>query len=512
MSRSNFVSLNLPRDGHNSRATSGQTAVVAGGGLAGVAAATVLAERGVAVVLVEKNRDLGGRAGGWTDHLASGEAFEMERGFHAFFRQYYNLRALVRRVDPDLSCFQPMDDYPVLGPGGRVQSFSGLPIKPPWNVIALTQRASTLSFTDLLKVNKMAALAMMRYERDWTFGGYDEMTASDYLASLNFPPEAHRMLFDVFARSFFNPYADMSAAEMLMMFHFYFVGNSEGLIFDVVHQPFSTGIWRPLRKYLEELGVDVRTECSVASLQKGDARPWCVKVNDGNGGGDGAESVEADHVVLALDVAALQAVVNDSPDLDDAGFRDSVASLATTNPFAVWRLWLDKPANPDRKPFVGTTGIGPLDNISLYNLFEDESRDWATRNGGAVAELHAYGVPRDFDEAALRAELMQAFHAFYPEFADAQIIEERFLMRDDCPAFAPGMDVVRPTVATAHDGIVLAGDFVKLPLPSALMERAVGSGFLAANTLLAPQGVQPEPILSVSLSGLLGRRPRLEVA
>ena len=272
--------------------------------------------------------------------------------------------------------------------------FSGLPIRPPWNVIALTQRASTLRFTDLLKVNKMAALAMMRYERDWTFGGYDEMTASDYLASLNFPPEAHRMLFDVFARSFFNPYEKMSAAEMLMMFHFYFVGNSEGLIFDVARQPFSTAIWRPLRKYLEKTGVDVRTECRVQSVETGDARPWRVKLDEGNGNSDGSESVEADHIVLALDVSALQAVVTASPDLDDTGFRRSVASLATTNPFAVWRLWLDKPANPGRKPFVGTTGIGPLDNISLYDLFEDESRDWAERNGGAVAELHAYGVPR----------------------------------------------------------------------------------------------------------------------
>ena len=27
----------------------------------------------------------------------------MNRGFHAFFRQYYNLRGLLRRADPDLS-------------------------------------------------------------------------------------------------------------------------------------------------------------------------------------------------------------------------------------------------------------------------------------------------------------------------------------------------------------------------------------------------------------------------
>jgi isorenieratene synthase len=63
-------------------------------------------------------------------------------------------------------------------------------------------------------------------------------------------------------------------------------------------------------------------------------------------------------------------------------------------------------------------------------------------------------------------------------------------------------------VSTPHEGITLAGDFVRLPIPSALMERAVASGFLAANKLLAPEGVRPEPIRSIPRRGLLGRRPK----
>jgi isorenieratene synthase len=108
--------------------------------------------------------------------------------------------------------------------------------------------------------------------------------------------------------------------------------------------------------------------------------------------------------------------------------------------------------------------------------------------------------------------MLQALQRFYPEFVDAKIIDERFLMRGDCPAFAPGSDAIRPTVETAHAGIALAGDFVRLPIPSALMERAVASGFLAANTLLAVQDIKPEPVYSVPLSGLLGRRARLKTA
>jgi isorenieratene synthase len=79
-------------------------------------------------------------------------------------------------------------------------------------------------------------------------------------------------------------------------------------------------------------------------------------------------------------------------------------------------------------------------------------------------------------------------------------------MRGDCPAFAPNSDTHRPTVTTPHKGITLAGDFVRLPIPTALMERAVASGYLAANTLLSSQNINPEPIYSVPLHGILGKR------
>ncbi|NIW23660.1 MAG: FAD-dependent oxidoreductase, partial [Gammaproteobacteria bacterium] len=69
----------LPHADGLERVDSDHRVVVVGGGIAGVAAATVLAERGVRVTLVEREKFLGGRAGAWTETLASGESFEMER-------------------------------------------------------------------------------------------------------------------------------------------------------------------------------------------------------------------------------------------------------------------------------------------------------------------------------------------------------------------------------------------------------------------------------------------------
>ncbi|EFL29651.1 dehydrogenase [Streptomyces viridochromogenes DSM 40736] len=95
----------LPAPGGTRRAdpSGAPHAAVVGGGIAGLTAATALAERGVRVTLYEREPQLGGRLAGWPTRLADGSTVTMSRGFHAFFRQYYNLRALLRRTDPALS-------------------------------------------------------------------------------------------------------------------------------------------------------------------------------------------------------------------------------------------------------------------------------------------------------------------------------------------------------------------------------------------------------------------------
>ena len=84
-----------------------------------------------------------------------------------------------------------------------------------------------------MKVNVPAALAMLRFDLPEDLCRLRPRTAGAYLDSLNFPPVARQRLLHVFAHSCFNPQADMSAADLLQMLHFYFTANYDGLVFDV---------------------------------------------------------------------------------------------------------------------------------------------------------------------------------------------------------------------------------------------------------------------------------------
>jgi len=63
-------------------------------------------------------------------------------------------------------------------------------------------------------------------------------------------------------------------------------------------------------------------------------------------------------------------------------------------------------------------------------------------------------------------------------------------------------------VRTDADGVYLAGDWVKVPFPSALMERAAASAIVAVNAILDGYGVRAFPLLSVAPRGLLAPRSR----
>lgn len=247
--------------------------VVIGAGIAGLAAAAGLAERGVSVEVLEREPNLGGRVAGWTERIDDGPLAGTEvannRGFHAFFRQYYNLRELLRRSDPGLSQLQAVEDYPLVDGEGRRDTFRGLPQSPPWNAIVFALRSPTFRFRDLVRINGKAAAPLATVSVPGIYEQLDDRDAGTFLDQINFPRAARHLAFEVFARSFFARPERLSAAELAAMFHIYFLGSSEGLVFDVAESNFDTALWNPLGEYLGTKGVKFHTGVSVSSISTG---------------------------------------------------------------------------------------------------------------------------------------------------------------------------------------------------------------------------------------------------
>jgi carotenoid phi-ring synthase / carotenoid chi-ring synthase len=465
-------------------------AVVIGGGIAGLAAATGLAERGVRVTLLERERQLGGRVAGWSQPMADGTALPMSRGFHAFFRQYYNLRALLRRADPSLSRLVPVPDYPLVDAAGRTDSFRGLPRTPPWNALAFALRSPTFQLKDLLSLDAAAAAPLAAVSVPGIYRQLDEVDAETFLRRVNFPAAARHLAFDVFSRSFFADPAQLSAAELAVMFHIYFLGSSEGLVFDVPDAGFDAALWDPLGGYLRRLGVDIRTRTTVASVDF--YRPGSFRVYDQDGG-----AVDADAVVLAAEVAGLRRIAASSPTLAEPAWQEQVSGLRGAPPFLVRRLWLDRAVRAERPAFLAVGGRPPLDNISVLERYDSQARDWAARTGGSVVELHAYAA-RDLDDAE---RAVAALYQLYPETREATVVADSVLWRDDCPLFGLGDFARRPRVRTPFGGLVLAGDGIRIDVPVALMERAATTGWHAANCLLARWGLAGHDLYTVPTRG-----------
>jgi isorenieratene synthase len=280
------------------------------------------------------------------------------------------------------------------------------------------------------------------------------------------------------------------------MFHIYFLGSAEGLVFDVTAEPFPQSLWDPMGDYLTEIGVVVSTGVAAHEICPGSDRRFTVRF-----GSNPDDADDADAVVLATDVAGLQALLSASPHVGAAHWRDRIARLRTAPPFLVSRLWLDRPVRPDRPGFLGTSGFGPLDNVSVLDRFEGEAARWARRTGGCVVELHAYTLTSDPEQAKRR--LIEELHRVYPETTTATILDERHELRADCPLFAPGTFADRPSVTTPDPAVVLAGDLTRVDLPVALMERAATSGLLAANTLLKSWKLRGHPLWTVPTRGRL---------
>src|ERR1700761_9572430 len=118
-----------------------QAVTVIGGGVAGLAAASALADSGYQVRLLERRPYLGGRASSY-EHPGTGEIIDNSQ--HLLFGCCTNLIDLYRRIGASEK-IRWFDDITMIEPGGRRSVLKPLPLPAPMHAGLAFLRAHAFS-------------------------------------------------------------------------------------------------------------------------------------------------------------------------------------------------------------------------------------------------------------------------------------------------------------------------------------------------------------------------------
>jgi len=469
----------------------GKKVAIVGSGLAGISAALYLAERGFQVDIYERDSFLGGKLGSWKHRFEDGYETDVEHGFHAFFRQYYNLRRLLKKIGAFENLI-PISDYLILTQKHGNYSFRNIATSPILNLLSL-RKTGVYTLRDIMKNRQFIRMIdLLKYDREKTFKKHDHTTFREFAEQAQLPPPM-RLMFTTFSRAFFAEPHLISLAELIKSFHFYFLSNDHGLIYDVLDDDFDLSLWNPVRSYLARYRSQIYLNSPIDRIEL-------------EGGKFQIRKNLYDYAILATDIPGTKKIIAASKSIQ-TGYEDFASQIhkqKESQRYAVLRIWIDKDIDASLPFFIFTDALKVLDSITTYHRMQKSSARWVEKNGGGIFELHSYAVPDDMESAQeIRDSLVHEFLAYFPELKACKIRYEYFQLKKDFTAFHTGLFADRCSFASPVPNLFLAGDWIKIPTPAMLMEACTTSALFAVNEIFASEKLQQEEIYTVPLKGIL---------
>ncbi|MEU2296512.1 hydroxysqualene dehydroxylase HpnE [Streptomyces antibioticus] len=447
----------------------GRTAVVVGGGLAGVTAALALADAGVRVTLLEGRPRLGGLA----FSFQRGE-LTVDNGQHVYLRCCTAYRWFLDRIEGSaLAPLQPRLDVPVVDvdrpEGRRLGRLRRDPLPVPLHLGRGLAAYPHLSLAERARVGR-AALALKAL--DLTDPALDTQDFGSWLTAHGQSARAVEALWDLVGVATLNAVAgDSSLALAAMVFKTGLLSDPGAADIGWAHVPLGELHDRLARKALDSAGVRTETRTRVTSLSRTDNGCWNVQVP--------GETLTADAVVLAVPQ-------RETYDLLPAGALDARERLLDigTAPILNVHVVYDRPVL--RAPFLAALGTPVqwvFDRTGASGLREGQYL--AVSQSAAQDEI-------DLPVADLRARYLPELRKLLPGTRDAEV-RDFFVTRERTATFAPtpGVGRLRPGARTQAPGLYLAGAWTATGWP-ATMESAVRSGVSAADAALSALG-RPRP-------------------
>jgi squalene-associated FAD-dependent desaturase len=441
------------------------TVAIVGGGVAGLAAASALADAGFQVTVLERRGYLGGRASSYL-HPGTGEVIDNCQ--HVLFGCCTNLVDFYKRIGVADKIFWD-NRMTLIEPGGRRSVLKPSPLPAPMHGLPAILRAHCFSWKDKFslisaltaiiftsKPDEKTSLAQWLDAHHQTKGALDRFWWLVIASALN--ADLDKIAF---------PYAAKVIREL-------FLNSAYAGSMGMSTVPLSE-LYQGAKAYLEARNGSIRFNSNVESAEWDDEElVWRIQTQGGE--------LTSQAMVLALPFEATAKLLPRLPASEAAGQLAQRIDTLEHWPICSVHLWFDRE-------------ITELDHAVLLDRdihwMYHKSRWQPQRNAKASYIELVVSVSREFAALSREQALARAISQlgeFFPAVKEARIVKSA-LVKEVRATFGvpPGVDAARSGSVSPWPNCFLAGDWTATGWPST-MESAARSGYLAAEALCASLG------------------------
>ena len=446
---------------------------IIGGGVAGLAAAATLAERGYAVTLFEASSQLGGRAR--TVVVENNNLMHLlDNGQHILLGAYRETLALLQKIG--LSEQMSLMRLPLqinmqsasVKLASKTNSRSVFFLKSahylpaPLNLLFGFITCKGLSFSDRFK-----AIHMMRTLKKTHYKIINDIPLKEYLVQQKQSERLIAMLWEPLCLAALNTPLDSASTRIFLnILHESFASNKNASDFLLPLADLSQILSQPLARYIQsKRGGVIKLNQRIVSMTEhtsADKIGFTLETK--------AEQFEFSHVIVAVSSARVGALLASLPKL-----KNTLAHIEQYTFQPIYTVYLQY--SLDTKLPHAMSGL--TDSLGQW-VFD---RGQLCQQHGLIAVIiSAKGRHQKLTQDELALRVARELHVVYPHLQKPQwhkvIAEKR-------ATFSCDANLYRPTHKTTQANLFLAGDYTYADYP-ATIEGAVRSG-LACATLIMNQ-------------------------
>ena len=470
------------------------TVAIAGGGLAGLAAACALAEAGFRVSLFERRSYLGGRASSY-QHPGTGEV--VDNCQHVLLGCCTNLLDFYRRAGVE-DKIRWYDKLTFLEPGGRASVIEPSALPAPLHTALSFLKAECLSLPDKLAISRALAALVPSAPAD------TGLSFLDWLKYRGQTAHAIERFWKTILVSALNEDLDrISVPYAAQVVRESFLKSPAGGRMGLPTVPL-TDLYSTAGDYIRARGGEIQFRAAVESFR---TAPFAVNVTT-NG-----QEQKFDYLVLAVPFDALGRIL---PDTASAAPLARALGQFSTSPITGIHLWFDRQISDlDHAILLDRTIQWMFHKSRIIAARMNDARNIeAQDNGDANADVAgsyielvvscSRGLVEKSKAEIVEIAVKQA-QEFFPGAREAKLLKS-VVIKEVHATYSPrpGIDRHRPKPDTAWPRVFLAGDWTATGWP-ATMEGAVRSGYLAAEAVARFASGKPASFLAPDLpsSGLM---------